>query len=183
MVAVNLQDVLSAASLLGVGSKNGPGGGMSLDGASFAVDIPKLGPSRVHGSSLRLDVDNLEISASKGVLKYTANAIEYIRNSMRWINTLDESSVNLNHNANPVIQLLSLDDPPSYLLRMVRDTHHSLFLKVNSLSCASLSPSLSQFYLLIQVGDGQFNDIKLNYGDSVRAFNNYCIAGTYGTEL
>ncbi len=119
----NISLISASASLLGVGGNAGASGGVSLKGASFNLDIPASGLTRIHGTGLKVELDTLEIATSRGVLKYTGNSVEYIKNSMRWVQIFSESVVGLTHNSQPVVHILAPDDTPQYTFKMVRTVH------------------------------------------------------------
>lgn len=114
-------------ALLGVGGKGGGYSGppgVSLEGASFNLDIGSGGGlSRIHGNGLRVDLDLLEIATSKGLVKYSGNSIEFVKDSSKWIQVFTDKLVGVNHNNQPVLKIESMENSAFYNFKLVSFIH------------------------------------------------------------
>jgi hypothetical protein len=97
-----IKAVNSAPVLLGLGgghSSSGKGGSNSLAGTSFALDTADAHNTRLHGSSLQIDLNNLEISTSNGKLKMLPDRIEFEHKiGDQWAVISAEEDMTISHN-------------------------------------------------------------------------------------
>lgn len=105
-----------------------------IKGSSFNLDTKDPRKTRVHGNSLQIDLDILEIVTGGGVLKYSPTHTEFVslylsaslsltvcpqqKGLVRWLSSYNEEKFSLNFNDKLVYQIYAPDESPYFQFNM-----------------------------------------------------------------